>query len=121
MIFKHYHCGLKPWLQTINVSASSERKALLIFDGYPLHLNIDLLKDLGGYGMVVFIGVTNNSHNTNVEYMVAFGIAKTESQNAIKSLMTEHLVFGNTDGIKREDFTCLLNQSLEKACATVLN
>ena len=35
MIIKHYHCVLKPWLQTIKVSASSESKAVLIFDGFP--------------------------------------------------------------------------------------
>ena len=35
--------------------------------------------------------------------------------------MTERLVLGNTDGLKREDFTCLLKQHLEKACMTVLN
>ena len=35
--------------------------------------------------------------------------------------MTERLVLGNTDGLKREYFTCTLKQYLEKACTTVLN
>ena len=33
----------------------------------------------------------------------------------------ERLVLGNTDGLKREDFTCILKQSMEKPCMTVLN
>ena len=35
--------------------------------------------------------------------------------------MTERLVLGNTGGLKKEYFTCTLNQYLEKACTTVLN
>ena len=35
--------------------------------------------------------------------------------------MTERLVLGNTDSLKREYFTCFLKQYLEKACMTVLN
>ena len=66
MIIKHYHRVLKPWLQTINVSMSSESKALIIFDECPSHLNIDMLKDLGGDGMVVLPRMTNTSHDTNV-------------------------------------------------------
>ena len=30
-------------------------------------------------------------------------------------------MLGNTDGINREDFPCLMKQSLEKACTTVPN
>ena len=48
IIIKLYHRILNPWLQTINVSVSSDSKSLLIFDGFLLHLNIDLLKKLGG-------------------------------------------------------------------------
>ena len=47
MIIKHYHCVLKPWIQTINVSTSSKRKAVLIFDGCLYRLSIDILKELG--------------------------------------------------------------------------
>ena len=35
--------------------------------------------------------------------------------------MTERLVLGNTDGLKKEDFTYLLKQYLEKVCTTILN
>ena len=59
------------------LSASSERKALPIFDGCPSHLNIDLLKELGGYGMIVLIHMTNTSHETNMKDLVSFGIAET--------------------------------------------
>ena len=59
VIIKHYHCVLNPWLQTINGSASSERKALILFDGCPSHLNIDLIKELGGDGMVVLLHMTD--------------------------------------------------------------
>ena len=45
---KHFHSIFNPWLQTINVSVSSDSKSLLIFDGFLLHLNIDILKKLGG-------------------------------------------------------------------------
>ena len=55
VIIKHFHIFLKIWLQTINLSASSEMKALLVYGGCPLHLNIYLIKKLGGYGMVVLI------------------------------------------------------------------
>ena len=94
---------------------------MLILDGCPSRLNIDLLKELGGYGMVVLLCMMNTSHETNVEDLVTFGIANTEFQNAKQPLMTEHHVLGNTDGLKREDLPCLLKQSLEKACTTVLN
>ena len=77
MIIKHCHLFLNPWLQTINGSASSDMKALLIFDGCPSHLNIDLIKDLGRDGMVVLLRTMNTSHDTNVEYLVNFGIEKT--------------------------------------------
>ena len=77
VIIKHYHFALNPWLHTINVSASIKKKALLIFDGCPSHLNIDTLKDMGRYGMVVLIHMTNTSHDTNVEDLVTFGTAKT--------------------------------------------
>ena len=100
---------------------SSERKSLLIFDGYPSHLNIDLIKELGGDGMVVLLRTTKTSHETNVEALVTFGIAKKEFQNAKQSLMTENLVIGNTNGLNRKDFTCLLKQYTERACTTVLN
>ena len=43
MIIKHYHRVLNTWLKKINVSVISERKARLIFDGCPSHLNIDIL------------------------------------------------------------------------------
>ena len=46
MIVKHYHCVLKQWIQTIKVSASIDRKALLIFYGFTSHLKIDMIKDL---------------------------------------------------------------------------
>ena len=59
MIIKDYHCVLKPWLLKINVSARSERRSLLIFDGYPSYLNLDILKDLGVDGMVVLLRMTN--------------------------------------------------------------
>ena len=35
--------------------------------------------------------------------------------------MTERPVIGKTNGLKREDFTYLLKQSLEKACTSVPN
>ena len=70
MIIEHYHRVLNPWLQTINVSASSERKVLLIFDGCLSELNIDLLKDMGEDGMVVLIRMKNTSHETNMEDLV---------------------------------------------------
>ena len=102
MIIKHYHCVLKPWIYTINVSAISERKSLIIFDGCPFHLNIDMLKELGVDGIVVLLHMTNTSHETNVEDLVAFGIAKTEFQNSKQSLMAERLVLGNAAGINRK-------------------
>ena len=67
---------------------SSDRKAVLIFDGCPSHLNIGLIKELVGDGMVVLLLVKNTSHETNVEYMVNLGIVKTEFQNYKQSLMT---------------------------------
>ena len=71
-------------------------------DNCPLHLNIDLLKELwGGVGMVVLLRMTDNSHETNVEARVTFGIAKTESSDSKQSLMIERLVLGNTSGIKK--------------------
>ena len=112
MIIKHYYRVLNPWLQTINVSASSESKALLIFDGCPSHLKIDLLKYMEGDGTVVPIHTTNTSHETNVEDLVTSGIVKTKFQDVKQSLMTESLLLGNTNGLKREYFTCLLNKSL---------
>ena len=112
MIIKHSYRVLDPWLKTINASASTERKALLIFDGFPSHLNIDLLKYLGGDGMVVLLCMTNTSHETNVEDLVTFGIAKTEFKNSKQSLMTKRLVPGNTGSLKIEDFPCLLRQSM---------
>ena len=115
-----YH-ELRSCIQTINVSAISERKIVLIFDGFPLHLHINLLKYLKGDGMVVLLHMMNTSHNTYVEDMVAFGISNAEFLNAKQSLMTEHLVLGNINGLKREEFTCLLKKSLEKACTTFLN
>ena len=75
IIIKHYQCVLKP--SQFFLSASSERKALPIFDGCPSHLNIDLLKELGGYGMIVLIHMTNTSHETNMKDLVSFGIAET--------------------------------------------
>ena len=93
-----------------NVNASSESKALLILDGCPSHLHIDLLKELGGDGMVVLLRMTNTSHKTNVDDLVTFGIVKKEFQNAKQSLMAEGLVLGNRYSLKREDFTCLLKQ-----------
>ena len=101
MILKHYHRVLKPWLQNINVSASSEMTALLIFDVCLLHLNIDLLKDMGADGMLVLICMANTSHDTNVEDLVTFGTVKIEFQYAKQSLVTERLMIGNTDGLKR--------------------
>ena len=52
--------------------------------------------------MLVLICMTNTSHETNVEYLVTFGIINIEFQNAKQSLMTESLVLGNIDGTKRE-------------------
>ena len=75
IIIKLYHRILNPWLQTINVSVSSDSKSLLIFDGFILHLNIDLLKNLGGDGMLVLLCMTNTSHEINVKDLVNFGIA----------------------------------------------
>ena len=108
---KHYHRVLNPWLQTINVSASNDMKEVLIFYGCPLHLSIYLIKDMGGDGMVALIRMINTSHETNVEDLVTFGIAKIEFQNAKQSLLTERLVLDNTNSLKREDFPCLLKQS----------
>ena len=71
--------------------------------------------------MVVLIRVTNTLHNTNVEYLVTFGITNTEFQNSNQSIMMKHLVTGNTNSLKREYFACLLKQSMEKACPTELN
>ena len=82
IIIKHYHRVLNPWLQTINVSVSSERKELIIFDGFPLHLNIDLLKELGGYVIVALLCMTNTLHETNVDYLVTYGITKIEFKNS---------------------------------------
>ena len=65
--------------------------------------------------------LTNTSHNTNVEDLVNFGIAKIEFQNSKQSLMTEHLVLGSTNGLKIYDFPCLLKHSLEKAFTSFLN
>ena len=121
IIIKRHHHVLKLWIQTINDSEVSERKALLIFDGFTLHLKIDLLKGLGGYGMVVLLCMTNTSHKTNVEDLMTFGISKIEFQNSKQSLMTESLELGNTNSLKREDLSCILKQFLEKACTTVLN
>ena len=88
MIIKHYHHVLKPWPQTINVGASSERKAVIIFDGRPLYLNIDLIKELGWgggwYGMVVPLNMTNTSHKTNVKDMVTFGNCKRQDFKMLK-------------------------------------
>ena len=75
VIIKHYQNILNPWLQTINVSVSSDSKSLLIFDGFLLHLNIDLLKKLGGDGMLVLLCMTNTSHEINVEDLVNSSIA----------------------------------------------
>ena len=75
VIIKHYQNILNPWLQTINVSVSSDSKSLLIFDGFLLHLNIDLLKKLGGGGMLVLLCMTNTSHEINVEDLLNFDIA----------------------------------------------
>ena len=94
---------------------------MLIFDGCLSYLNIDMIKGLGGDGMVVLLCMTNTSYDTNVEYLVTFGITETEFKNAKQSLMTERLVRGNTNVLKREDFPCLLNKSLEKVRMTVLN
>ena len=121
VIVKQFHRVLEPWPQTIKVSASSARKAVLIFDGCLPHLHIDMLKEIGGSGVVVLLCMKNTSHKTKVEDMVTFGIAKTEFQNDKQSLTTQRLVLGNTDGIKRQDFSCLLKQSLEKAFTTFLN
>ena len=70
---------------------------------------------------MVLLRMTKTSHENNVEYLVAFGIAKTEFQDAKQSLMTERLMLGNTGGLKREDFPCILMHSTEKACTNVLN
>ena len=78
MIIKHFHHVLNPWLQTINISEISDINSLLFFDGFPSHLNIDLLNDLGGYGMLILLRMTNTSHVTNVEDLVTFGIAKID-------------------------------------------
>ena len=71
--------------------------------------------------MVVLLCMTNTSHKTNVDNLATFGIEKTEFQNAKQSLMTDRLAIGNTKILKREEFTCILKQSLEKLCRTVLN
>ena len=65
--------------------------------------------------------MAKNSHDTNVEDPVTFGIAKTGFQNVKQSSMMECLVLGNTESIKREDFPFLLKHSLENSCTTVLN
>ena len=70
IIIKHYHQVLNPWLKTINGSARSERKALIIFYGFTLHPNIYLLKELWGDGMMVLLRMKNTSHETNVEELV---------------------------------------------------
>ena len=67
--------------KTIKVSARIERKEVLLFYGCPSHLNIDLLKELRGDGIVVLFLMTNTSHDTNEDYLITFGIAKTEFQN----------------------------------------
>ena len=74
-IIKHCHRVLNPRLQTINVSVSSDSKSLLIFDGFLLHLNIDMLKKLGEDGMLVLLCMTNTSHEINVVDLVNSGIA----------------------------------------------
>ena len=76
IIIKYYYRVFKTWLQTINVSAISESKELIIFYGCPLHINIDLLKELRGDGTVVLLRMTNTSHDTNVEDLVNFSITK---------------------------------------------
>ena len=101
-LLKNYHFVLTTWLQTINVSTISQSKAVLIFDGCPLHLNIDILKNPGGDGMVDLSLTKKTSQKTNVEYLVTFGIAKTEFKNSKQSLMTEHNLLSKTDGLKRE-------------------
>ena len=65
----------------------------------------------------------NDRHPTQdkLGYIVTFGISNTEFQNSKQSLMTDHLAIGNTKILKREEFTCILKQSLEKLCRTVLN
>ena len=75
VIIKHCHRVLNPWLQTINVSVSNDSKSLLIFDGFLLHLNIDILKKLWVDGMLVLLCMTNTSHEINVKDLVNFGIA----------------------------------------------
>ena len=77
MVIKHYHHVIHAWLQSINVSANSESKSVLIFYGCLPHLNIDILKEMGGDVMVVLIRMKDTSHETNVEDLVNFGIAKT--------------------------------------------
>ena len=52
--------------------------------------------------MVVLLRMMNNSHETNVEDQMNFGIADTEFQNARQSLMKEFLVLVNTKGLNRE-------------------
>ena len=76
IIIKYYYRVFKTWLQTINVSEISESKELIIFYGCPLHINIDLLKELRGDGTVVLLRMTNTSHDTNVEDLVNFSIKK---------------------------------------------
>ena len=71
--------------------------------------------------MVVLLIMTNTSHKTKVKDLANFEISKTEFQNYKQSLITERLVLGNTDGLNRESFTCILKQSLEKARKTFLN
>ena len=48
-IIKHYHCVLKPWLQTINVSASSDRKVLMLYANIP-----HILKTLYFTGLLLY-------------------------------------------------------------------
>ena len=62
--------------------------------------------------MMVLLRMTNNPHDTNVEDLVTFVIKNTDLKNSKQSLATERLALGNTGGLKREDFPCLLNQSL---------
>ena len=49
---------------------------MLIFGVCPYHLEIDLLKELGGDDIVVLFCMTNTLHETNVEDLVTFGITK---------------------------------------------
>ena len=48
--------------------------------------------------MVFLLRMTNTSHETNVEYLVTFGIAKTEFRNTKQSLIMERIMLGSTDG-----------------------